>query len=101
MQTRNRIFDDLAKVANSAVGTIAGLKGEVESMVRYRMEALMSDINMVSREEFDAFKAMAAKVRSDQAQQEKRIKELEAKLNALAPTPRVKKKAVAAKKARK
>ena len=98
MQTRNRIFDDLAKVANSAAGTMAGLKEEIENMVRYRMEGFMSDMNMVSREEFDAVKAMAAKARSEQATLEKRIEELEAKLDGAAPTPRAKKKTATAKK---
>ena len=72
MQTRNRIFDDLAKVANSAVGTMAGLKDEVENMVRYRVERFMSDMNMVSREEFDAVRAMAAKARSQQLRHSRR-----------------------------
>ena len=85
MQTRNRIFDDLAKVANSAAGTMVGLKDEVENMVRYRMERFMSDMNMVHREEFDAVRAMAAKARTEQAALEKRIEKLETKLNRLPP----------------
>ncbi|MAI10902.1 MAG: hypothetical protein CBD27_12810 [Rhodospirillaceae bacterium TMED167] len=101
MQTRNRIFDDLAKLANSATGTMAGLKDEIENMVRYRMEGFMSDMNMVSREEFDAVKVMAAKARSEQAKLEKRIVELDAKLDRAALTPRAKKKTATAKKSAK
>ena len=98
MQTRNRILDDLAKIANSAAGTMAGLKEEIENMVRYRMEGFISDMNLASREEFDAVKAMAAKARSEQATLEKRIEELEAKLGGSAPKPRTKKKTATAKK---
>ena len=98
MQTRNRIFDDLAKVANSAAGTMVGLKDEIENMVRYRMENFMSDLNMVGREEFDAVKAMAAKARSEQAALEKKIKELETKLDNLAPRARTRKKTASARK---
>ena len=98
MQTRNRIFDDLAKVANSAAGTMAGLRSEIENMIRYRIEALMSDMNMVSREEFDAVKAMAGKARSEQASLTRRIEELEAKLKASASITRAKKKASVAKR---
>lgn len=98
MQTRNRIFDDLAKVANGAAGTMAGLKSEIGNMVRYRMEGFMSDMNMVSREEFDAVKGMAAKARSEQASLERRIEELETKLGRLAPKPRTRKKTAAPKK---
>ena len=65
MQTRNRFFDDLAKVANSAAGTFAGLKDEIEAMVRQRVESFLGDMQLVSREEFDAVKAMAAKARDD------------------------------------
>ena len=52
MQTRNRFFDDLAKVANSAVGTMAGMKGEIERMVRHRVENFIDGMNLVTREEF-------------------------------------------------
>jgi len=93
MQTRNRIFDDLAKVANSAAGTMAGLKDEIENMIRHRVEGFMSDMNVVSRDEFDAVKAMAAKARSEQDRLEKRIDELEAQLKASKPAPRAKKRA--------
>ena len=101
MQTRNRIFDDLAKVANSAAGTMVGLKDEVENMVRYRVERFMSDMNMVHREEFDAVRAMAAKARSDQASLEKRIEELETKLDRFARKPRPRKKTISARKSTK
>ena len=79
MQTRNRLFDDIAKVANSAAGTLFGLKDEIENMVRHRVEGLMTDMNIVTRDEFDAVKAMAAKARSEQERLEKKIKALEMK----------------------
>ena len=81
MQTRNRLFDDIAKVANSAAGTLFGLKDEIENMVRHRVEGLMTDMNMVTRDEFDAVKAMAAKARSEQERLKKKIKALEEKVN--------------------
>ncbi len=101
MQTRNRIFDDLAKVANSAAGTMAGLKDEIENMVRYRIESCMYDMNMVSREEFDAVKAIAAKARSEQVAFKKRIEELEAKLDGSSHTTRARKKTTTTKKSAK
>ena len=101
MQTRNRIFDDLAKVANSAAGTMMGLRDEVENMVRYRIDRFMSDMNMVHREEFDAVRTVAAKARSDQTALERRIEELETKLDRLAPKPRPRKKTNSARKSTK
>ena len=80
MQTRNRIFDDLARVANGAASTLAGLKAEIEASIRQRVERLLADMDTVPREEFEAVKAMAAKARSEQEKLEKRVQALEAEL---------------------
>ena len=85
MQTRNRFFDDLAKVANSAAGTVAGMKDEVEQMVRGRVETFIGSMNLVTREEFEVARAMAAKARDEQEKLEKRIVELEANLKTQKP----------------
>ena len=81
MQTRNRLLDDIAKVANSAAGTFAGVKGEIENLIRHRVESLMADMNLVNRDEFNAFKAMVSKARSEQEKLEKKVKQLEAKIH--------------------
>lgn len=93
MQTSNRIFDDLARVANGAVTTIVGIKDEIEAIVRNQLEKILAEMNVVPREEFEAVKAMAAKARSEQERLEKRLAALEAKLAAnpaKARTPRAK-----------
>ena len=82
MQTRNRFFDDLAKVANSAVGTMAGMKDEIEQMVRHRVEKFVDGMNLVTREEFDVVQAMVAKSREEQEKLRIKIVELETKLKA-------------------
>ncbi|MBT3360923.1 MAG: accessory factor UbiK family protein [Rhodospirillales bacterium] len=79
MQTSNRIFDDLARVANGAVTTIVGIKDEIEAIVRNQLEKILSEMDVVPREEFEAVKAMAAKARSEQERLEKRIAALEKK----------------------
>ena len=66
MQTENRLLDDLARMANGALNTLAGLREEVENRVRERVERLLADMDMVPREEFDAIKAMAQKARAEQ-----------------------------------
>ena len=81
MQTRNRLLDDIAKVANSAAGTFAGVKGEIENLIRHRVESLMADMNMVNRDEFNAVKAMVAKSRNEQERLEEKVKKLEARIN--------------------
>lgn len=80
MQTTNRLFDDLARVANGAVSTLTGVKGEIDALIRQRLERLAAEADLVSRDEFDAVKAMAAEARAEQERLAKRVAELEAKL---------------------
>jgi BMFP domain-containing protein YqiC len=80
MQTSNRILDDLARVANGAVSTLSGVKGEIDAMVRQRIEHLLVDADLVPRDEFDAVKAMAAEARAEQDRLAKRVAALEAQL---------------------
>ena len=60
MQSENRFFDDLAKLVNGAAGTVAGVTREFESNARERAKEWIGGMEFVSREEFDAVKAVAA-----------------------------------------
>ncbi len=80
MQSQNRIFDDIARVAGGALGALTSLKDEVEALVRDRMERFMADGNFVRREEFDVVRAMAAEARAEQERLAARVAELEAAL---------------------
>ncbi|SDF31910.1 MULTISPECIES: accessory factor UbiK family protein [Thalassobaculum] len=80
MQTRSRLFDDLARVANGALSAAAGVRAEIEQLVHQQFERFLADRDLVTREEFEAVEAMAAKARGEQAALEARIAELEAKL---------------------
>ena len=77
MQTRNRLVDDIARMANGAAGVATGMREEVEALVQERVERVLARLNLVTREEFEAVKAMAAKARSEQEALEKRIHDLE------------------------
>ncbi len=87
MQSRNKLLDDLARVASGAAGTVAGIRDEVETVVRQRIEAVLSELNLVTRDEFDAVKAMASKARAEQEKLEKRVAELEARATKPAAKP--------------
>ena len=65
MQTENRFFDDLAKMMNGVAGTVAGMGREAEGSMRERMKEWIGGMDFVSREEFDAVKAMAAAARDE------------------------------------
>ncbi len=78
MQTRNRFFDDAAKLAGGALGTLDGIRREIEALVRHQIERLLNNMDLVSRDEFDAVKAMAAKAREEQEELAARLARLEA-----------------------
>ena len=77
MQSQNRIFDDIAKVAGGALGALGSLKQEIETLVRQRVERFMADRDLVSREEFEAVKAMASEARAAQERLTARLEALE------------------------
>lgn len=84
MQMENRLFDDLARVASGALNTLGGIKDEIETRIRERLERLANEMDLVTREEFDAVRAMAAKARAEQERLEARVAELERRLEELA-----------------
>jgi hypothetical protein len=83
MQTSNRFFDDFAKMASGALHTLGGLREEIETRVRERVERWAADMDLVTREEFDAVSAMAAKAREEQERIAARLAVLEAELAGL------------------
>ena len=83
MQTQNRLFDDLARVASGAFQTIGGVREEIELRVKERIERMANEMDLVSREEFDAVSEMAAKARAEQEALLARIEALESQIEAL------------------
>lgn len=65
MNTNNRFFDDMSKIMQSAAGVAKGVKDEAETAFRSRMERWLADMDLVTREEFDAVRAMAQKAREE------------------------------------
>ncbi len=63
MQKENKLFEDLSKVATSAMGTLAGMGREVEEQARRRAREFVAGEDAVSRDEFEAVKANAAAAR--------------------------------------
>jgi BMFP domain-containing protein YqiC len=65
MQSENKIFEDFAKMANGFAGTFAGMAREGEGAFREKMKGWLGGVDFVSREEFEAVKAMAAAARDE------------------------------------
>ena len=80
MQTKNPILDDIAKLASGAAGTLHGMKGEVESALKARIDRMASEMDLVSREEFDVVREMAQKARDENEVLSARLEVLEKKL---------------------
>ena len=79
MQSENRVFDDIVKVLNGAAGTLAGVGREGGSGARERAREWLGGLDFVSREEFDAVKAIAAAARDENDALKARLDALEAK----------------------
>jgi BMFP domain-containing protein YqiC len=80
MQSENRLFDDFVKMMNGFAGTMAGMGREAEASAREKMREWMGGMDFVSRDEFDAVKAMAAAAREENEALKARVAALEAKL---------------------
>ena len=80
MQTRDKIFDDISQLMTNAAGMAQGMKTEAETAMKSWMERWLADANLVTREEFDAVREMAARAREENESLAARIAELEARL---------------------
>src|SRR3546814_5768343 len=77
MQSENRMFDDFVKVLNGAAGTFAGMGREAEANFRERVREWVGGMDMVSRDEFEAVKAIAVAAREENEALKARIDKLE------------------------
>ena len=77
MQTRNKIMDDLSQLMTNAMGVAQGAKDEAETAMNSMMDRWLANRNLVTREEFDAVRAMAQKAREENEALKARIAALE------------------------
>lgn len=64
-QPSGRLFDEIAKLATDAAGVAQGVRREAETAVKSQFERMLSDMDLVQREEFEAVREMAAKARDE------------------------------------
>lgn len=79
MQTRNKILDDLSQLMTNAVGVAQGAKDEADTALKGMMDRWLADRDFVTREEFDAVRAMAQAAREENEALKARLDALEAK----------------------
>jgi BMFP domain-containing protein YqiC len=78
MQTRNKVFEDISQLMTNAMGVAQGAKEEAETAMKSMMDRWLADRDFVTREEFDAVRAMAMKAREENEMLKARLDALEA-----------------------
>jgi len=66
MQSNKRLLDDFARMTTGMLGVAAGVRTEIEANVKARLQELLADMDLVTREEFDVVRLMAARARDEQ-----------------------------------
>lgn len=89
MQVNSKIIDDLARVAGGAFNALSGVRSEVEAQLKQQFESILRQMDVVSREEFEAVREMAVAAREEQERMAARLAALESAQagNAAAPVP--------------
>ena len=77
MQTRNKILDDISQLMTNAMGVAQGAKDEADTALKSLVDRWLADRDFVTREEFDAVRAMAQKAREENEALKARIQALE------------------------
>jgi BMFP domain-containing protein YqiC len=90
MQSENPLIADFVKLMNSAAGTLAGMGREARDTARERAKEAFGGLDFVSREEFEAVKAMAVAARDDADALRARLDAIEASLGGKAVKPKAK-----------
>ena len=78
MQTRSKIFDDVGQLMTNAMGVAQGAKDEAENAMKSMLDRWLADRDFVTREEFDAVRAMAKRAREENEELKSRLEALEA-----------------------
>jgi BMFP domain-containing protein YqiC len=79
-QTNNRLLDEMARLMNDAAGVAEGARREVQTFMRSQAERILRDMDVVTREEYEAVKEMAARAREENERLAARLAEVEKKL---------------------
>lgn len=84
MQTQSSVFDELAKLMTGAMGMAQGMNEEAKGFMRAQADRFVAEMDLISRDEFEAVKELAAHARAEADALKARVDALEAALNAKA-----------------
>ena len=80
MQSKDKILDDVARVAGGAISAFSGLSRQIKDEVRVRIDELAQRLDLVPRDEFERVELMLFKAREEQNRLNERLAALEPKL---------------------
>lgn len=98
MQKNSKFFEDIARMASSAGGTFMEMRRELETAVSAQVDKVLRRMDLVTREDFNLLRDMAAKARTENERLAKRVAELEKQLGVKTPSAKPASKPAAAKK---
>ncbi|GGK25063.1 accessory factor UbiK family protein [Salinarimonas ramus] len=84
---QNRILDDLSRLFSDAAGAAGGVRREIDAVMRAQLERIVKDMDVVSREEYEATREIAIAAREEAQKLALRVDELEARLVKLTSRP--------------
>ena len=79
VQTKNKFFDDLAKLGQSAAGTVHGVKHEIDQIVKQKLESLLLEMDLVTRDEYEVLVARVDALVKENSDLHKKLEELNSK----------------------
>ena len=86
MQGGNRILDDFARIMTDAAGMAQGVRREAEGVFKAQFERMIRDMDLVTREEFEAVREMAQLAREENDRLQARLEALEAQQDTAKPS---------------
>jgi BMFP domain-containing protein YqiC len=85
--TQSRVYEDLTRLVTDAAELAQGVRREAETAIKTQLERLLATMDVVTREEFEAVKEMAAKARDEHEKLSQKVAALEAAIAAARKGP--------------
>ena len=79
MQTKDKVLDDIARLAGGTIGIVSGVGQNVKTEIKSRVEEIVDRLDLVPRSDLERVEAMLQKTRLEQDALIKRIEALEGK----------------------
>ena len=77
MNAPNRLLDEVARLVTDAAGAAQGVRREVETVMKTQAQRILAEMDVVTREEFEAVREMAIMAREENEKLAARIAALE------------------------